>query len=248
MDIGKLGIKKHHIKALIEIDVTESRKKIRKIRQESGEKVSFNAWILKCISHAVNKHKDVHSVKKGKNGLVIFDEIDITLIVEKKLEGTLVPLPLVIRNVCSKTIFEIYNEIENAKQQDIADTKKYILGNNKNSKPVILFSLFPQFIRLIIWKILLRNPMRIKNMMGTVGITAVGMMGKVHGWFIPFSIHPLSFALGSIVCKPGVVKQNIEIREFLEMTVLIDHDVVDGAPAARFVSYLVDLIEQVYGL
>jgi len=32
------------------------------------------------------------------------------------------------------------------------------------------------------------------------------------------------------------------------MTVLIDHDVVDGAPAARFVSRLAELVENGYGL
>ncbi|HCL57564.1 MAG TPA: hypothetical protein DHW82_11230 [Spirochaetia bacterium] len=40
----------------------------------------------------------------------------------------------------------------------------------------------------------------------------------------------------------------IEIREFLQATLLIDHDVIDGAPAARFVSRLVDLIENGYEL
>jgi pyruvate/2-oxoglutarate dehydrogenase complex dihydrolipoamide acyltransferase (E2) component len=32
------------------------------------------------------------------------------------------------------------------------------------------------------------------------------------------------------------------------MTILIDHDVMDGAPAARFVAGLTDLIERGYAL
>jgi pyruvate/2-oxoglutarate dehydrogenase complex dihydrolipoamide acyltransferase (E2) component len=38
------------------------------------------------------------------------------------------------------------------------------------------------------------------------------------------------------------------IREFLNMTVSIDHDTVDGAPAARFVQELRQLIEGAYRL
>jgi pyruvate/2-oxoglutarate dehydrogenase complex dihydrolipoamide acyltransferase (E2) component len=34
----------------------------------------------------------------------------------------------------------------------------------------------------------------------------------------------------------------------LSLTVVFDHDVVDGAPAARFVQRLVELIEGGYGL
>lgn len=245
MDIGKLGLKKHHIKAVIEIDVTDSREKIKRKRQETGDKISFTSWIIKCISTAVNKHNDVHAIKKGKNKILIFNDIDITLIVEKKLEGTLVPLPLVIRNVGNKSIVQIANEIDNAKNKNMND-KNYVFNNN--NRLINFFLLLPQPVRLLIWNKLLANPFRVKNMMGTIGVTSVGMMGKVNGWFIPFSIHPLSFALGSIVNKPGVVNKNVEIREFIEMTILIDHDVVDGAPAARFVSYLVDLIEKGEGL
>ena len=79
-------------------------------------------------------------------------------------------------------------------------------------------------------------------------ITSIGMMGKINGWVIPVSVHPLSFAIGSIVKKPGVVKDKIEIREYLFMTVLVDHDVIDGAPAVRALSKLTKLIESGYGL
>jgi pyruvate/2-oxoglutarate dehydrogenase complex dihydrolipoamide acyltransferase (E2) component len=40
----------------------------------------------------------------------------------------------------------------------------------------------------------------------------------------------------------------IEAREILNLTVLFDHDVVDGAPATRFVRRLLELIESGYGL
>jgi pyruvate/2-oxoglutarate dehydrogenase complex dihydrolipoamide acyltransferase (E2) component len=57
-------------------------------------------------------------------------------------------------------------------------------------------------------------------------------------------MHNLCFALGSIVKKPWVVENEIEIRDILHMTVLFDHDVVDGAPATRFIMRLVDRIQK----
>jgi pyruvate/2-oxoglutarate dehydrogenase complex dihydrolipoamide acyltransferase (E2) component len=54
--------------------------------------------------------------------------------------------------------------------------------------------------------------------------------------------------VGAIARKPAVVGDRIEAREILHLTVGFDHDVVDGAPAARFVQRLTELIESGYGL
>jgi pyruvate/2-oxoglutarate dehydrogenase complex dihydrolipoamide acyltransferase (E2) component len=48
--------------------------------------------------------------------------------------------------------------------------------------------------------------------------------------------------------KPAVIEGRVEPREILNLTVLFDHDIVDGAPATRFVKRLVELIESGYGL
>ncbi len=49
---------------------------------------------------------------------------------------------------------------------------------------------------------------------------------------------PVAFAIGGITRKPGVINSEIEIREYLSLTVSLNHDLVDGAPAARFVNRL----------
>ena len=92
------------------------------------------------------------------------------------------------------------------------------------------------------------NPKVAKKNMGSVIITSIGMMGKINGCFIHSSVHPLSFGVGSIIKKPAVIDDEIEIREILNMTVLIDHDVMDGAPMARFVTKLSKNIESGLGL
>jgi pyruvate/2-oxoglutarate dehydrogenase complex dihydrolipoamide acyltransferase (E2) component len=79
--------------------------------------------------------------------------------------------------------------------------------------------------------------------MGNVSITSLGMVGKINGWFIPISIHPICFGIGSIIKKPVVKDDKIEIGEILNITVLMDHDVVDGAPMARFIKDLSKNIE-----
>ncbi len=79
-------------------------------------------------------------------------------------------------------------------------------------------------------------------------VTSVGMIGEMYGWIIPASVHPLCFAIGSIVKKPWVVNDEIKIREILYLSALVDHDVIDGAPAVRAFNHLKDLIESGSGL
>ena len=58
----------------------------------------------------------------------------------------------------------------------------------------------------------------------------------------------LTVMLNGIDAGPGVVNGQIEVREYLDMTAGIDHDIVNGAPAARVVQRLRELIEDAHGL
>ncbi len=248
IDVGYIGLRKHHVKALIELDVTRARELIKNYRNQKGEEISFTAWILKCISQAIVENRSVHAIRKGKSKLIIFDDLDISIVVEKEVKGEKVPLPVVIRKVNEKSLRDIHSEIKSAKEQKLIDEKDYVLGENQYKWAMKFYVSLPQCLRLIIWKFILKNPFLIKKMAGTVVVTSVGMIGNVKGWVIPVSFLPACFALGSIVKKPGVFKERIEVREYLQMTILIDHDVIDGAPAARFVTHLTDLIESGHGL
>ena len=86
-----------------------------------------------------------------------------------------------------------------------------------------------------------------KEIRRTVGLTAVGMFGKGAGWGIPI-VNRTQITLGGIAEKPGVVDGRIEIREYLNITISVDHNIIDGAPAARFTMRLKELIECGYGL
>jgi pyruvate/2-oxoglutarate dehydrogenase complex dihydrolipoamide acyltransferase (E2) component len=74
------------------------------------------------------------------------------------------------------------------------------------------------------------------------------MFGEHSGWGITPNGHSLDLIVGGISLKPAVVNGTIEPREILNLTVAFDHDVIDGAPAVRFVERLVDLIESGQGL
>ncbi len=115
-----------------------------------------------------------------------------------------------------------------------------------------LWLLVPVPIRRFLLARFLGDPRRRKRLSGTVVVSAVGMFGRGTAWGIPLTDYTLCLTVGGIARKPGGAaysgpggrEERIEVREYLSLTISLDHDVVDGAPAARFAVRLKELIEK----
>ena len=248
-DVGKIGLAKHHVRALLEVDVTEARRLIKQSRQ-GGRKISFTPWLIKAIADCVALHPPVAGLNDARrNRVLAFEDVDISMVVEKDVNGTRVPLPYVIRRADKKTLGQIQEEIEAAKSQPVKSEGDYVLGEGQSALGMKVFLRLPQWLRLLLMRwLVLNHPQRVKDMMGTVMITTAGMVGHTRGWIMPFSMHPLCLAFGSLNEQAAVYKGEIQKREILHLTVLIDHDVIDGVPAARFVDDLVKKLQAGVGL
>ena len=144
---------------------------------------------------------------------------------------------------------QIQEEIDTIKKQSAEDEGDYVLGKKSDPFWMRLFTSLPQGLRLWLMRnFVLNKPQRVKEMMGSVMITTVGMVGHTHGWIIPYSMHPLCLAFGSINEQPVIRRGEVEKGQILHLAVLVDHDVIDGVPAAAFVDDLVRKMEKGYGL
>lgn len=241
------GIRKHYIKSLVELDVTLGRKAIRIYRASTGKDLSFFSWIVKCIADTIDQHKTVHALRYHRNEILIFNDVDISVPIEREVNGKRMPMPYVIRRANRKQLHEIHQEIDNAKNRPLFKDEQVL------SKPIsaLLLKTFPSlpaFIRNAFWRRFDKNPFFQKRIMGTVGITSVAIAGNMTAWAVPISIQPVCFALGSVIRKSIIVEGRPEVRDYLALTAMFDHDVIDGAPAARFISLLSKNIQHAYGL
>lgn len=240
IDICSIGLKKHHIVALIEIDVTESRNKI-KLYKKNHNNISFTAWLIKVISKTIKDFENVSSYIIGKRKLLVFENINVSLAVEKKLNDQRVPIPLIIEKANVRSIESITAQINEAKNQILSNNDIVLQSNSKRVE--LLYYHLPGFLRRFFWRYMLGHPKYAYSKMGNVAITSLGMIGKANGWFIPISVHPICFGIGKITKKPAVYNDQIAIREILNITVLLDHDIIDGAQMARFIDNLSNNIE-----
>ena len=185
----------------------------------------------------MNKHMQAYRTSRER--LVIFDDVDVNTMFEVEVEGRKIIRPHILRTVNKKTLREIHEEIRAFQSEHEGGREANFIG---------WFVLLPAFIRRAFFGILFKNPRWLKEMNGTVSLTAVGMFGSGGGWGIPVSNHTLQITLGGISEKLDFKNGQLENREFLCVTISIDQDIVDGAPAARFIQRLKELVEGCHGI
>ena len=232
------------IHALLEVDVTTARQYLREHKAKTGEALSFTAFIVTCLAKAVDENKYMQAYRQGRNQLILFEDVDVNTQIERAMDGHKVVMPCIIWAANNKTFRAIHQEIRLAQAPEQDQARKF-----KTLQRLSFFLVaLPAFVRGFYWRAIRKHPRLFKKGGGTVAMTAVGMFGKGAGWGIPIADHTLMLTLGGISEKPGVVDGNIVIREYLSMTISFDHDIIDGAPAARFTQRLKDLIESGFGL
>lgn len=242
VDAAHVAKGKHMIHGLVEFDVTKARALLREHKQRTGESLSFTAFILHCVGAAVAEDRMVHAVRDWRGRLVVFDDVDINTIVEIELEGRRFPLAHVLRAANRRSVRELHDEIRAVQAKG---DRNY---DDRTVKRLRFYTRLPGFARRLAYRVVALSPQRQKQIGGTVSLTAVGMFGAGGGWGIPIPLYTLNITLGGISEKPAVVDGRIVPREFLDVTLSFDHDIVDGAPAARFANRLKGLVESGDGL
>jgi pyruvate/2-oxoglutarate dehydrogenase complex dihydrolipoamide acyltransferase (E2) component len=234
VDAGYLGTGRHIVYGLVEVDVTKARELRRHLSARDGTRMSFTAFIAASLARAIASSPEVQAYRDWRGRLVVFHDVDVVTMIEP--EPGKVAIPHIIRNANRRTVREITDEIRSVQ----ASPK----SSEQHSTLVALAPRLPRFVRLLFFWAVKKNPHWFKRLEGTVVVTSVGMFGKAGGWGIGFlPTHTLGLTVGGIAQKPGVHDGQVEVREYLNLTISFDHDIVDGAPAARFAASLIELVE-----
>ncbi|WP_254766491.1 2-oxo acid dehydrogenase subunit E2 [Salinilacihabitans rarus] len=239
VDAMRAAGRRSDVHGLVEFDVTEARRRVRDRAERTGEDRSFTAFLVFCLARALDDHPDLNAYRDWRGRIVRFDDVDVMVVVEVDLDGTRIGVPHVVRAANRRSLRSIHDEIRTA-QTDPAERR--LPG------PASLALRLPGPVRRLFFRLPRWFPRRWKRVAGTVAVTSVGMFGTGGGWGITPTNYTLQLTVGGIDRKPGVVDGEIEPREYLSVTATFDHDVVDGAPAARFLERLRELVEGADGL
>jgi pyruvate/2-oxoglutarate dehydrogenase complex dihydrolipoamide acyltransferase (E2) component len=236
----RMAGRRSDVHGLVEFDVTEVRRRIEEREAETGEQLSFTAFLARCLARAVTEHPEVGTYRDWRGRLVTFDDVDVMVIVETTADRTRLGVPHVLRGAAGRSVQSIHDEIRAVQRG---------AGEGRGSRWLSHFGRLPGVVRRQFYRLPRLAPRYWKRVAGTVAVSAVGMFGTGGGWGITPTNYTLQLTVGGIARKPGLTESDeIEPREYLHVTATFDHDVVDGAPAARFLQRLKELVEGAEGL
>lgn len=237
-DAGWLGTRRHLVHGLIEVDVTDIREYIKE-RKQQGVSLSFTAFIIWCLAKCMEQQPLANTYRNWRGRYVTFENVDCVAMIEDEEDH--VALPHIVRRANRKTFPEISDEI-----RSIQSSPKMSSQHKTSRNRVAEYA--PACLRRLFFRLALVNPQTIQSLMGTTIVTSVGMFGKGSGWGIGFlPIHTIGITVGGMSTKPAFDSTgNVVPREFLCVTLTFDHDIVDGAPAARFTNTFKELAERGY--
>jgi hypothetical protein len=225
-----LGQRRHTMSALLEVEVTGARAAIRARRARTGRPLSLTAYLVACLARAIALEPAVASMRHGRRRMVVFPRVDVAVPMQHEVEMRRQPLPHIVRAADRASL----EDIDRAIAKDAHGDAPY----ERARRMLPLWLLLPAWLRRQVMGHLLANAYRRRRMTGTALVTVVSLPSRGRAWGLPEGTsHPVSLVVGGLRCAQ-------DGRQWIGLTLVFDHDTVDGAPAARFVRRFGDLVER----
>jgi pyruvate/2-oxoglutarate dehydrogenase complex dihydrolipoamide acyltransferase (E2) component len=228
----------------IEVDITDALAAMERYRREFRTGLSLHAFVLYCMAHAAAENPAVLTYRSGRDRLVTFEDADIGTIIEKRLPGghIRVPVGYVFRAAQRKSLSEINEELRTACRSELADDPA-VRWRRRIAR-------VPEIIRRAVFHRVFNDPFLLRRFYGNIGLTNVQTPGFHNPLFIfPPNVHTLTFGIGNTTERWGApVEGEPTRRKVLCLGGGADHAVIDGMGLARFAHRFTHLLESAAGL
>lgn len=234
-DATRAGRRRAPIHGLVSLDVTEARRRLA----AADPPGSFTAFIVASVGRVAAAHPEVHAYRDWRGRLVVHRHVDVATLVEVgRPDGSSFPLAHVLRDADLRDVADLGSELHRVRDDPSTSSSARMLDGAARWLKRVPFATKLMYAAM-------DRSVKVRLLTGTVAVTAVGMFGGGAGGFgIGFPTVPtLAVLVGGISARPWNHDGRIELRDVLDLTVTVDHLVVDGAPAARFAADLRRLVE-----
>jgi len=223
---------------MFQVDITAARRTL----VETDPPLSLTAYVVARVGRAAAKHPQVHAYRDWRGRLVEHHHVDIQVLIEVPTDQGPFGLVHVVRDADIRSVAAISAEIRGVKAHPAATRSGQLLD-----------TMAPALGRVpglygAMYAVMSRSH-RVHDAIGTVQVTALGMFAEGGGFAIaPPTLASLAVVVGGISSSPVAVDGHIETLDLIDLTVTIDHNVVDGAPATRFAADLRQLMHRAAAL
>lgn len=220
------------IHGLIPVDVTEARRRMAAMSPPP----SLTAYVVACVARAAAQHPEAHAYRDWRGRLVVTHHVDVGMLVETPTDAGPLPVGHVVRDADVRSVAEISAEVRGVHARpDSGSGNRSLTRLSMTTRIPGAMPLFFRTMQRSVW---------LHRASGTVSVSSVGMFGRGSGFAVAApAVLTLNVFVGGLSERPWAVDGRVDVREVLDLTVTVDHNVVDGAPAARFVASMRELVE-----
>lgn len=125
-DYMRMAGQRNNVHGLVAIDVTEARRRIRTIEAETGERLSFTAFLACCLAHAFDDHPDSNDYRDWRGRVHVFDDVDVTVLVETTIRSEQIGVLHVLREANRRSLRSLHDEIRSTQgSQDPSELSRW---------------------------------------------------------------------------------------------------------------------------
>lgn len=231
-DAVRMGKRIPYIHSLIELDGSTVRKNIAAHRAANKKPISLNAYLIKACSLAVAAMPDIQRMKTWRNKTVTFSDVDVFAPYEVNQEASNELKHVILRKVNEKSIWEVYDKINQAPLSLELPTAKRV------------FFKLPWFLRSWFYRYWMAIPKIRKAYFGTVYISSCLQFSKVGPmWGIPLPMHSLGIFIGTLSKRTELINGQPQNKEVIHVTISLDHRIGNGADIGRLAQRLKHILE-----
>jgi pyruvate/2-oxoglutarate dehydrogenase complex dihydrolipoamide acyltransferase (E2) component len=229
----RAGSRRMPMYGLVDVDVTTAARLLACHDPPS----SLTAFVVASVARAAAAHPEVHAYRNWRGQLVTHDHVDVATMVEISTRQGPFAIPHVLRDADVRGVPDLTAELHRVKHDPSTSGSGRWLERAAPAATRI-----PGTIQAM-YAVMARS-IAARQRIGTVAVTAVGMFAGGGGFGItPLSLMSLEVIVGGMSQRPRILDGQAAVRDVLDLTIAIDHNVVDGAPAARFGAEFRKLLE-----
>lgn len=229
IDMMAEGRRKNTIHMQFEADATVIFDQLQRINGEHVTKITLTSYIAKVLADTVAANPHMHAYRYGKKKLVLFDNVDLSVIIERKIEeGVRMPIHYVVCNANQKTLGDIDHELRAAKTTPLYGNDRPLTNLEAQ------FLSWPRMMRRLVWFFIRRDPHVFRIVAGTVGLTSLPAELSHRAVGTPITPMTLTLLVGAVSAHLAMKDGLVVERKIIQFNLAADHDVVDGAQMMRF--------------
>lgn len=210
---------------------------LREEWKRQGARVTYTALVVKAVADAIGElqggNPELNAAVLGFpfKRMAYFDGVDVAVASEKRYEETEYFHVGILRDCGRRPLPQIAEELARL----AASTE----GEEFESTRALIRK--PHLVRrCALWAS--RNfPALVRKYRGTVFVSSVGKYG-VNAFAM--TNHNISFSFGEVSARPAVSEGAVVVRPQMILTMVIDHRVINGGPAARLLARVKRRLEE----